>query len=481
MRATIVVSLLLLLLAGCVEEEAKLVPEIEYFNATPDVIYKGDSTVLSWKVVNTTNKTIVALDMLQVNVNGSTTVAPEETTNYTLSVDGKNRTIVVMVLPAEEADRDKDGYRVTVDCDDNNKAVYPSAEEKCNGIDDDCNGLIDEEGAAGCVLYFLDVDEDSYGSVEKCLCGPSGAYTARRGGDCDDTDTAVSPLAIEVCDGKDNNCDGKIDDGENLQGCLNFYIDEDGDKYGIGLGKCLCGSFDVYRANELGDCDDTDDGINPGAEEKCDGKDNNCNEKIDEEDAEGCTYYYKDQDGDGYGINKKKCLCEGSGEYRAEKDGDCDDNNKAVYPSAEEKCNGIDDDCNGLIDDGMNDGYEANNNLASAKLLGSDSGDLEGKILGGDQDYYKVHVQNLTSISTGTAGLSVPEGVDFDLCICWSANLTSCDIADWVCSDNEPGENESASVAPDVGSEGEGYFVIRVFSPGNGWSCEEYGLSWSVE
>ncbi|GEM_PF-2553541 len=479
MRGIIIVSLLLLLLAGCVGEGVKPVPEIEYFNATPEVIYKGDSAILSWKVVNATNKTIVALDMVQVEPEGSITVTPEETTNYTLSVEGKSRTITVLVLPAEEADRDKDGYRVTVDCDDNNPAVYPGAEEKCNGIDDDCDGLVDEENAAGCVLYYLDVDQDSYGSVEKCLCGPSGAYTARRGGDCDDSDTTVSPLAIEVCDGKDNNCDGKIDDGENLYGCVKFYIDEDNDKYGIGMGKCLCIPFDVYRANESGDCDDTDDDINPGANEKCDGKDNDCDGEIDEENAVGCKYYYKDQDGDGYGINKKKCLCKPTGEYRAENDGDCDDLNKTINPRQNEICNGIDDDCDGLVDEGMNDGYEPNNNLASAKLLSGLSGDLEGKILKGDDDYYKVRVANLTANMTGNAEMSVPESTDFDLCVCWSSNLTSCDLAGWECSENDKGMAEEASASVGVGGI-EGYFVAHVFAVGNDWSCSKYELSWSV-
>ncbi|MEM4195366.1 MAG: putative metal-binding motif-containing protein [Candidatus Anstonellales archaeon] len=479
MRGIIVISLFLLLLAGCVGEGVKPVPEIEYFNATPDVIYKGDSAILSWRVVNTTNKTIVALDMVQVEPEGSKTVTPEKTTNYTLSVDGKNKTISVIVLPAEEADRDKDGYRVTEDCDDNNKAVYPGAVEKCNGIDDDCDGSKDEENAEGCVEYYLDVDQDSYGSVMKCLCGPDGAYTARRGWDCDDSDKTISPLAIEVCDGKDNNCDNKTDDGENLQGCLRFYIDEDNDGYGIGMGKCLCMAYDVYRAKQSGDCDDTDDDINPGANEKCNGKDDNCDGKVDEENAIGCKYYYKDVDGDGYGINKKKCLCSASEEYKAENDDDCDDTNKSINPGKTEVCNGIDDDCDGQVDEGLNDKYEPNNNIGSAKLLSGSNGDLEGKILKGDDDYYKVRVADISGNITGSAELRVPAGVDFDLCVCWSSNISSCNLVEWDCSEHEAGEDESIAALVEGGS-GEAYFILRVLPVGNAWSCEEYGLSWSV-
>ncbi|MGB9719311.1 MAG: putative metal-binding motif-containing protein [Candidatus Anstonellales archaeon] len=482
MRISIIVSLLLLLLAGCVGEEVKLVPKIEYFNATPEVIYKGDSAILSWKVVNATNKTIVALDRVQVDAEGSTTVTPEETTNYTLSVEGVSRTITVTVLPAEEADRDKDGYRVTADCNDNNNAVYPGAEEKCDGIDDDCDGLVDEENATGCVQYYLDVDQDSYGSVGKCLCGPSGAYTAMRGGDCNDADATISPLATEVCDGKDNNCDNKTDDGENLRGCTKFYIDEDGDRFGIGIGKCLCVAFDVYRGNETGDCDDTDENINPAKNEKCDGKDNDCDGVVDEENATGCEYFYKDQDDDGYGINKKKCLCKATGEYRARNDDDCADLNNSINPGQREVCNGIDDDCDELVDEGVNDNYETNNNMANAKLLSGTSGELEGKILKNDEDYYKIKLQGIVNITqniTGTAELNMPRNVDFDLCVCWSSNLTSCDLAGWECSENEAGENETISLNTE-GSEGEFYFVIKVLPVGGAWSCEEYGLSWSV-
>ena len=90
--------------------------------------------------------------------------------------------------------------------------------ETCNGLDDDCDGATDEEGAGGCTTFFLDADQDTYGLAtdSKCLCGPSGEYVATRAGDCLDSDESVHEGAPEVCNGKDDNCDGRTDEGDFL-------------------------------------------------------------------------------------------------------------------------------------------------------------------------------------------------------------------------------------------------------------------------
>ncbi len=87
--------------------------------------------------------------------------------------------------------------------------------EQCwDNIDNDCNGLTDEEGAQGCKPYYYDGDKDGYGDKNKpskCLCnkGDVQGYTSRYGTDCDDTNPDVHPGATEVPgDGIDNNCDG---------------------------------------------------------------------------------------------------------------------------------------------------------------------------------------------------------------------------------------------------------------------------------
>ena len=61
--------------------------------------------------------------------------------------------------------------------------------------------------------YYLDMDIDTYGvsGNTQTACSPTGDYTATRGGDCDDSDMNINPDAVEVCDGKDNDCDGATD------------------------------------------------------------------------------------------------------------------------------------------------------------------------------------------------------------------------------------------------------------------------------
>jgi hypothetical protein len=101
--------------------------------------------------------------------------------------------------------------------------VGPGGPELCDGQDNNCNGLVDEENAIGCMPYYLDQDGDTYGlsSQVKCLCAPmpSWGYTASRGGDCDDFNPQVHPTAAEICDGVDNNCNGETDEGNAVASC----------------------------------------------------------------------------------------------------------------------------------------------------------------------------------------------------------------------------------------------------------------------
>jgi hypothetical protein len=88
-----------------------------------------------------------------------------------------------------------------------------AGDEICgDGIDNDGDGQIDEEGATGCTTYYKDNDGDGYGQTndKKCLCSPTAPYTAVKSGDCDDSNPSIHPGATEICgDGIDQDCDGR--------------------------------------------------------------------------------------------------------------------------------------------------------------------------------------------------------------------------------------------------------------------------------
>ena len=237
------------------------------------------------------------------------------------------------------------------------------AQESCNGKDDDCDGLTDEEGAAGCTVYFEDKDKDGVGNLvaSKCLCTPQGDYTSLVSGDCNDLNPTVKGGSVEICNGLDDDCDGVVDQ-EGSAGCVVFFKDTDGDGFGDETDqKCLCHQTGPYKTLVAGDCDDEDIGISPNAIEACNGHDDNCNGVTDEQDAIFCVPYLRDADKDGFGVTGlSQCLCAPAGDYLALASGDCDDTNPALNPKAVEDCDGIDNNCNFVIDDDCdkdNDGY----------------------------------------------------------------------------------------------------------------------------
>ena len=287
-----------------------------------------------------------------------------------------------------DADDDNDGDPDTSDCAPKNPAISKLAIEVCNGKDDDCDSLIDEgfsnldgDSDADCV----DVDDDNDGDPDVT--------------DCQDNNPSVSTLVTEVCDNQDNDCDGLKDEGvpdadvDGLADCLDLDDDNDGtadtsdncptvannqtDTDGDKLGDA-CDSDDdndgrpdstdncptVPNADQtnsdtdaLGNaCDPDDDGdgildaadcaptnvlIFPGAMELCDGVDNDCDTIVDEG--------FVDTDLD----TLRDCIDPDDDNDLTGDLGDCAPLNSAVHPAAVEICDGIDQNCNGVKDDGF--------------------------------------------------------------------------------------------------------------------------------
>jgi len=304
----------------------------------------------------------------------------------------------LVALFAFGCDKDKDGVSNGDDCSPENPDISPDATETCNGIDDDCDGVVDEGSKT---VFYADNDADGFGdpnlTTEACEA-PTGFLEDNT--DCQPLDPNSFPGAQEVCDDIDNDCDNLVDSdddsADNTTG-QTYYADADQDGYGDpdaseqacgtptgfvdnaedcddangsvnpetswyadfdedGFGsddyeRQACEAPEGYVADG-GDCDETNVAINPSADEYCDTIDNNCDGTVDEDSSLDALTWYQDDDGDAYGQTSSTTVaCYEPSGYTIES-GDCDDAEPAANPGEWEVCDGIDNDCDGDTDYG---------------------------------------------------------------------------------------------------------------------------------
>jgi len=298
-----------------------------------------------------------------------------------------------------------------------NPSAPPGTVELCNDVDDNCNGVTDETFpllGTGC---DPNPDDSSQCKSGVYMCKPDGT-----GLDCvgDEGDSAP-----EICDGADNDCDGQTDEG----------CDDDCDDYCDATMQCVTGVSLQICPNGCGDCNDNSGGgydIHPGAAEACDNVDNDCDGATDS----GC-----DDDGDGWCDADRGCDSSVSVSACANGCGDCDDLRSDSHPTAAEVCNGIDDDCNTTVDDGFAVGETCEvgqgvchavgvficNGSGTAVLCEADAGSSSPELCNGLDDDCDGQIDNGFDLgatcTVGTGACESDEGVR----VCLSNGTAACD------------------------------------------------------
>jgi hypothetical protein len=231
-------------------------------------------------------------------------------------------------VAACDPDTDGDGIPSSEDCDDDNAEIYPDQAENCDGIDNNCDGAVDE---GVLTLFYADVDGDGFGDATKPFerCEIETGLVADNT-DCDDSQSAAKPGGVEICDDIDNDCDTEVD--EDATDAPTWFRDEDGDKFGDDNETLVvCDPGDGW-VDVGGDCNDVNKDVHPSMDEVCNKLDDDCKDGIDGPDAIDARTWYQDRDGDTYGdASSIETACERPSGY-VDDDQDCNDYDKGEKP-----------------------------------------------------------------------------------------------------------------------------------------------------
>jgi len=320
----------------------------------------------------------------------------------------------------------------STDCNDSNSATHPGASDaNCNGVDDDCDGTTDEN-------YVSQATSCGVGA-----CARTGSTSCVGGSEVDSCTPGTPAASDTTCDGIDDDCNGLVDDGYVSQGtscgvgvcaatgstsCVAGQVQNSctpglatgPDTNCNGLDEDCDGTADNHYVSQLTSCGvgacaamgmsscvggSVQENCSPGApsEEVCDGIDNDCDGVVDN--GLSFHFYYEDLDNDTYGNALKEIVaCQQPEGYVDNSSGfDCNDNDSTVYPgAADAMCNGVDDNCNGQT----------------------------------DEDYVSQPTTCGTGACAATGSTSCVGGVVHDSCVLGQAGIETCNGIDDDCDGN---------------------------------------------
>lgn len=302
-------------------------------------------------------------------------------------------------------------------------------------------GMISENGQSGAtpmnddasassstVTWYRDSDGDGFGDPDyskSSTTKPSG-YVGNWV-DCDDDDEDVNPIADEVCNGVDDNCnDLEDDDDPYLADGDEMWWDHDQDGFGAEDSDSFlaCESSDYFADND-DDCDDADNDNSPDMDEICDDdEDNDCDGTTDEsscveigDGTSGGEDCWDDDDDDGFGDPDQPVDPNSDGSCpssAADNNDDCDDTRDTINPDADDDdSNGVDDDCDGDVDNGGTSSGAIEVCFTPNSYYVSSSESWEFYMMdatSNDQTYWFGH----TPLIKGTGRTKVCEDIDLD-------------------------------------------------------------------